>query len=204
MVNSPVTVANAVIPATLYHFLNGTSMATPQVAAAIAFSARNFPAETVAQRIARVLNHTTPVPALSGLVKTGGRLNLLKIVDTNTNELPDWWETDYFTTLGASPTADPDGDGMNNLQEFLAGTLPDDAASRLAILQSGFGPPSDYVLTFASVSGIVYRVEINDTLAPDSWTASGPDLTGTGGILQVIDSEANKPANRYYRVRVIP
>ncbi|MES2920838.1 MAG: S8 family serine peptidase [Verrucomicrobiota bacterium] len=207
LVNSPVTVANAVIPATIYHFLNGTSMATPQVAAAVAFSARNFPAETAVQRVGRVINHTTPVPALSGLVKSGGRLNLLNIVDTNANELPDWWETDHFTTLCAIPTADPDGDGMNNLQEFLAGTGPDNSVSRFAILQSGFvptPPPGAYILTFASVPGIVYRVEMSDTLAPDSWSPLGPDLTGTGGILQAADSAADKPAKRFYRVRVIP
>ena len=42
------------------------------------------------------------------------------------------------------------------------------------------------------------------TLAADSWTALGADLTGTGGILQATDATAPKPAKRFYRVRVIP
>lgn len=204
LVDSQVTLTNAVAPANIYQFLDGTSMATPQVAAAVAFCARNFPAESATQRVARIINHTTPVAALSGLVKSGGRLNLLNIIDTNANELPDWWETDHFIALGVTPSADPDGDGMSNLQEFLAGTDPNNPASRLAITQAGFIPAGDFTLTFPSVAGITYRVEISGTLAADSWTALGADLTGTGGILQAADSTANKPAKRFYRVRVIP
>lgn len=203
-VNSPVTLVNEFVPANIYQFKDGTSMATPQVTAAVAFCARNFPAETAVQRVARIVNHTTAVAALSGLVATGGRLNLLKIVDTNANELPDWWETDHFATLGVNPTADPDGDGMNNLQEYLAGTLPNNSGSRLAITQAGLGPGGDFTLTFPSVAGISYRIETSATLAPNSWTPLGPDLTGTGGPLQAADATADKPAKRFYRVRVIP
>ncbi len=203
-VNSPVTLVNLLVPANFYQFKDGTSMATPQVAAAVAFCARNFPAETAVQRVARVINNVTPVAALSGLVKSGGRLNLLKIVDTNTNELPDWWETDHFATLGVNPSADADGDGMNNHQEYLAATNPNNAASRLAITQAGLVPAGDFILSFPSVSGISYRIETNNTLAPNSWTPLGADLTGTGSILQATDATANKPAKRFYRVRVIP
>ncbi len=204
LANSPVTLTNSVPAGNIYKFLDGTSMATPQVAAAVAFCARSFPAETAAQRVARVINHTSPVAALSGLVKSGGRLNLLKIIDTNANELPDWWETDHFTTLGVNPAADPDGDGMSNLQEFLAGTAPTNPASRLAITQAELLPTSDFTLAFPSVTGITYRLEISDSLAPNSWTTLGPDLTGTGGILQTTDATAPKPVKRFYRVRVIP
>ena len=203
-VNSSVTLVNEFIPANLYQFLDGTSMATPQVAAAVAFCARNFPAESAIQRVARIINHTTPVAALSGLVASGGRLNLLKIVDTNANELPDWWESDHFASLGVSPTADPDGDGMNNHQEYLAGTDPNNSASRLAITQAGLIPDGGFTLSFPSIVGISYRIETSDTLAANSWTALGPDLTGTGGSLQATDSTANKPAKRFYRVRVMP
>ena len=203
-VNSPVTLVNLLVPANIYQFKDGTSMATPQVAAAVAFCARNFPAETAVQRVARIVNHTTAVAALSGWVKSGGRLDLLKIVDTNANELPDWWETDHFASLGVNPTADPDGDGMNNHQEYLAGTLPNNSGSRLAITQAGLVPGGDFTLSFPSVAGVSYRIETSATLAPNSWSPLGPDLTGTGGPLQATDARANKPAKRFYRVRVIP
>ena len=42
LVNSPVTVANAVIPATLYHFLNGTSMATPHMTGVLLMRSQTF------------------------------------------------------------------------------------------------------------------------------------------------------------------
>ena len=137
-------------------------------------------------------------------MKSGGRLDLLKIVDTNANELPDWWETDHFASLGVNPSADPDGDGMNNRQEYLAGTHPNNSASRLTIAEAGLLPGGDFTLTFPSVAGIRYRIETSDTLAPNSWSPLGLDLTGTGGILPATDFTANKPAKRFYRVRVIP
>ncbi len=51
---------------------------------------------------------------------------------------------------------------------------------------------------------MTYRVESSDTLAPDSWTALGVDITGTGGILEAMDASSNKPLKRFYRVKVIP
>jgi len=81
-VNAPVTLTNAVTPAGLYQYLDGTSMATPHVAGAVAFAAMNFPSETAVQRVARVVNHTTSAPALASMVRNGGRLNLLNMIDT--------------------------------------------------------------------------------------------------------------------------
>lgn len=44
--------------------------------------------------------------------------------DSDHNGLPDPWEIKYFQALGQSPTADPDMDGLTNLQELIAGTDP--------------------------------------------------------------------------------
>jgi thrombospondin type 3 repeat protein len=40
------------------------------------------------------------------------------------NSLPEWWRMKYFGTLDVSPTADSDGDGLTNLDEFKLGTDP--------------------------------------------------------------------------------
>jgi len=44
--------------------------------------------------------------------------------DADANGLPDWWELFYFGTH-VDPYGDNDGDGLNNLYEYLAGTDPD-------------------------------------------------------------------------------
>jgi hypothetical protein len=43
--------------------------------------------------------------------------------------LPDYWCMEYFKTLNIDPYADPDGDGLCNLDEFMLGTNPTNANS---------------------------------------------------------------------------
>lgn len=151
------TVINAPDPGLIYQFLSGTSMATPQVAGAVAFAAMNFPTETVPQRIARILQNVTPLPGLAGKVITGGRLNLARTVDTDQNGLPDWWEQQHFNqATGVNPATDADGDGASNLAEWLAGTNPTNALSalRLTTLQTTNG----LAVTWPSAAGRYYRV----------------------------------------------
>jgi hypothetical protein len=45
-------------------------------------------------------------------------------LDSDSDGLPDWWELQYFGNLNQSPTDDPDGDGVSNLQEFRQGRNP--------------------------------------------------------------------------------
>ena len=75
-----------------YQFLNGTSMATPHVTGAAALAATNNPEESMEQRRQRILAATDAKAGLSGKVATGGRLNLLRVVDANQNGLADWYE----------------------------------------------------------------------------------------------------------------
>ena len=62
-----------------FYFSNtGSSFAAPYVAGAFALMLAKYPTETYQQIIARVLNATDPLPALTGKCVTGGRLNLRK------------------------------------------------------------------------------------------------------------------------------
>jgi hypothetical protein len=43
--------------------------------------------------------------------------------DADGDGIPDWWEQQYFGSMtNCAPDADPDGDGMPNLLEYLAAT----------------------------------------------------------------------------------
>jgi subtilisin family serine protease len=63
-----------------YDYDNGTSMAAPHVAAACALAWTRFPNESYQQIIQRVLNGTDPIPDLANKCRTGGRLNLRKVL----------------------------------------------------------------------------------------------------------------------------
>jgi subtilisin family serine protease len=187
------TVVNAAIPSHGYALLDGTSMATPHVVGAVAFAAMNFPSESVAQRIQRILANVDPVPGLQGLVITGGRLNLLRIVDTDLNGLPDWWEQSYFGhLLGNQASADADGDGVSNLAEWIAGTNPTNRASYLHLLAPKLSTTNSLILQWPSVAGKSYRLERATNL-----------VTGFNGIVRS-NITARPPTNSEVDAAMLP
>jgi subtilisin family serine protease len=186
------TVVAFVDPANIYQYLDGTSMATPHVSAAVAFAAMNFPSETVAQRIQRVLANVDPLPGLLGKVRTGGRLNLQRTVDSDGNGLPDWWEQIYFGHLtGTNPNADPDGDGFSNLQEYIADTDPTNSGSALKILWtevtsnavslswSGGAQARQYLQWAPTLSGTVTWTTVLTNQPPTAFTNRYLEMLGT-------------------------
>ena len=202
------TLALWVNPAFAYQFENGTSMACPHVAGAVASAALNFPAETMAQRITRILTNVTPVTGLAATTTTGGRLNLLKMIDTDEDGLPDWWETENFGTIPAeSASGDDDADGFPNLDEFLAGTDPNNSTSHLSFAAFSAledGMQTHFELSFPSVEDRCYQIEWSNSLQPGSWQALGTAIIGTGALLQVQDSDAIHAADRrFYRMSVL-
>ncbi len=66
------------------------------------------------------------VPGVSnavGFVDIGAD-ELSATFDADADGLPDWWEMFYFGHLDYGPEDDPDGDGVDNLTEFLQGRDP--------------------------------------------------------------------------------
>ncbi|MCU0276638.1 MAG: S8 family serine peptidase, partial [Acidobacteria bacterium] len=63
-----------------YDSWNGTSMATPHVAGAVALMASQFPGESAADRRNRILGSVDPLAALAGKCTSGGRLNLYQAI----------------------------------------------------------------------------------------------------------------------------
>lgn len=64
------------VPTSAYASFNGTSMATPHVAGAIALYASLYPTATANQIRDVLLQTAVPTPSLAGLTVTGGRLNI--------------------------------------------------------------------------------------------------------------------------------
>jgi Divergent InlB B-repeat domain len=61
-------------------------------------------------------------------------------IDSRGVGMPDSWQLAYFGNLTQNPLGDYDGDGVSNLQEFLDGTNPTNAASalyRITLLNDG-------------------------------------------------------------------
>lgn len=197
------TLINGVNPANIYQYLDGTSMATPHVSGAVAFAAQNFPAETVTQRIQRVLNNVDAVAGLAGKVHTGGRLNLQRIVDTDLNGLPDWWEQQYFGHLtGTGTNADPDHDGLNNLEEFLAGTNPTNASSNLGVKILSVSKSNTVTVAWASVAGKTYWVERATNFPGGFHTVIQTNIAATAPTNSITDTNLPSGKIRFYRVGV--
>src|ERR1051325_11729804 len=199
------TVVNVLDPSLIYQFLDGTSMATPHVVGAVAFAAMNFPTETVAQRIQRILSNVDVVPSLQGLVRTGGRLNLLRTVDTDRNSLPDWWEQTYFGQLtGVNPSADADHDGTSNLTEWLAGTVPTNAASCLRLVAPKMTITNTPLIRWPSVAGKTYRLERATNLLTGFNSLVRTNIAATPPTNSEVDTVILTGKARFYRIRLEP
>lgn len=132
--------------------------------------------------------------------------------DADGDGMPDSWEYSYYNTGGtyaqmvaaltsAVASADDDGDGMTNLQEYLANTSPINPASVFKIDWSGFGETSFQVSlnTSSQRKYTLYRSSNSDLVSP--WTAvDGPTL-GIDGSL--VFQDTNSPGTRgFYEVGV--
>jgi len=85
---------------------------------------------------------------------------LMAETDRNENGIPDSWELKYTRSItGMSATAHSDGDGVNNLDEFLAGTDPTNKLSFFSIKTNTFSSTGLMALTWTSSSNRIYAIE---------------------------------------------
>jgi hypothetical protein len=99
---------------------------------------------------------------------TAGQQNVPPI-DGDGDTMADAWELEHGLDPGFDDAAlDPDGDGMPNLEEYLALTDPQDRASSLALGVAAL-PDGGILLSFGASSNRTYVLQFRDTLAAGSW-----------------------------------
>ena len=143
----------------------------------------------------------------------GGTL-IYKNLQLNTNQsavgdgIPNGWKQQYgFDPLDPTVSgADPDHDGVNNLQEYLAGTIPTNAASCFKI--TSLTPTNGNMrVSWAAVGGKSYVVQTNSDLTKPFADASPViAVPGTGQVTTNYLNPEISATNRacFYRIRLGP
>ena len=104
-----------------------------------------------------------------------GDLSGWPALDSDGDGIPDWWMIEFFghATGQAGDLSraqdDADGDGMNNLQEFLAGTIPTAQTSVLALHSAMDATGTNIVLNWTAASGKSYQILSATNLSPAVW-----------------------------------
>ncbi len=140
---------------------------------------------------------------------------------TKSNLITAWtqfqaWQLLYFGCTGcpqAAGTADPDGDGINNTNEFLAGTNPTNSLSGLritSVVRQGNG----IRITWLTAGGRTNEVQattggVGGNYATNGFTNISGNIIIPPGPGDVITNytEATGATNgpsRYYRIRLVP
>jgi hypothetical protein len=143
-------------------------------------------------------------------------VTILPLPDANGNRLPDAWEAAYGVS---DPNGDTDGDGLTNLQEYLANTNPTNAASALRITSMSREANGKFTLTWEAIGGTRYRAGYDNAAANGGLSGAFSDIVrpvteemnpeGIGIVTNqsfTDDFIATGPATngaRYYRIQVV-
>ena len=129
------------------------------------------------------------------------------VLDSVGDGIPDLWRTQYFGGLGTTTnasscaTCDPDGDGANNYQEYIADTIPTNALSYFHL--QGLTPLPNVAVSFQSSSNRNYTLYSDTNLSTGTWSSvtGQTNISGTGGSLTLTNPA---PANlqMFFRVGV--
>lgn len=146
------------LPGNSYGTYSGTSMATPHVTGAVALYAAGNPNATAAEIKAALLGSTVATASLSGKVMTGGRLDVMGMMDNRTAPLP----TEPLADETAAVTGIYDNAG-SSVGWLTRGATTDDMTPTIAGSVSGTLEDGESV--------VVYR---------NGMWAGTADISGTG------------------------
>jgi hypothetical protein len=122
--------------------------------------------------------------------------------DSDNDGIPDEYERQHGLIVGVNDAAaDPDGDGMSNLDEYLSGTDPQDKDSvlRVTLLDGGGGGA---MINFTAMPNFPYTIQYRTNVESGAWQ-SLTNLAARPGtnVTQILDSTAGSGGRRFYRIR---
>lgn len=150
-----------------------------------------------------------PSQASSLITSTNGRGRLERIdltinipfPDIDGNRISDLWETQYFGFIGVDPLDDADGDGVNNRDEFRAGTTPTDASSRFAFVNYAKHPSGGFQVQWSSAEGRFYVLQRASDLF-GGFSTIRTNISATPPMNTYLDGSAAGAGPYFYRLRL--
>lgn len=176
------------------------SYATPQVtglASLIWTAYPNLTRDEVRQRIIETAEDLGPAGwdenYAHGRIKATAALG-----DFDDVGLVDSWEMEKFGSLGHSDTDDPDGDGMLNYQEYIAGADPTDPQSFFRVLSISRTAEGIDIKCLSAASRMYQLFRSGDIL---HWDSIGEPVPASGPTIHLIDADLTARLN-FYKVEV--
>jgi len=125
------------------------------------------------------------------------------LIDSDGDGLADAWELQHFGNLNSNAAGDPDGDGVNNLHEFRAGTNPTDPSSRFEVMEIS-KVPNGISIQWTSQANRRYRVKRSSNLLtpPAQYSEVRSGLTATPPMNQFIDTTTGTNAQCFYLIEI--
>ena len=154
-----------------------------------------------------VTNYATILTTAGGTINFQGPVVNYGLILTNSSVFFSGGISNHGLLL--DPAADTDGDGMNNLDEALAGTNPTNPAS-LFRTTSVAAIGNNVLVTWTTVGGHSYVVQTNAPPLNGNYTTSFTDLSPVISVPGLGESTTNyldvggatNTPSRYYRVRL--